>query len=116
VVMDWIELAQDTDRWRALVYAVMSCSRRTLIHVVSKYYSQAQNTTACQPNVLLSWVYQLLVMNTGRSISSVRTSAKDNCKLLSQCQYISTAWMWVMNLVSRVTLHRVQQPHFLRIG
>jgi hypothetical protein len=52
--MDWIELAKDTDRWRALVIVVMnprvpqnagnfltrckpvSFSRRTLLHGVSK--------------------------------------------------------------------------------
>jgi len=42
--MDWIEVAQDSDRWRALVNAgafLTSCkpvsfSRRTLLHGVSK--------------------------------------------------------------------------------
>jgi len=56
--MDWIGLAQDRDRWRTLVSAVMnlgvllnagnfltsckpvSCSRRTLHHGVSKYVSE----------------------------------------------------------------------------
>ena len=57
--MDWIGLAQDSDRWRTLVSALMnlrvpwnagnfltsckpiSCSRMTLHHGVSKYYSGA---------------------------------------------------------------------------
>ena len=36
--MDWIELAQDRDRWRALVKAgiFLTSSRRTLLHAVSR--------------------------------------------------------------------------------
>ena len=37
--MDWIDLAEDRDRWRALIIAVMNCR-------VSKH---AGNGTSCEP-------------------------------------------------------------------
>ena len=99
--MDWIGLAQDTDRWRTLVSAVMnlrvpwnagnfltSCkpvsfSRRTLHHWVSKYVF-----FVCRVRILLSHHYQ-----------SPRTSL---CHRIAECQ---TSTLCLFDLWSRRRCH-----------